>query len=704
MERQTTPSSPPKPFEDEIDLRIYIDILLKWWREILVLPVLVVVVALIFSFFVPKRYEARVLIAVVKTSSEVTLEPKFVSVTETDLQMSPTGRTTIDRQARMAAFAEQVYNPSIAETILKEHPELFVKDNPNAEPTTATDVLEMIKGEIVEDSDLIAITVTARNPEQAATIANAWGEAYVKSVNQTYSPDGSTLQVVTKQAEEAKVNYDNAVEALRLFINDLDKIDELNRLVAEKETIITSLRTGKNTAVTAIVDQQIKIQSELIQAYLEAGSTNRLLAFNKSQEAKRTIVSAWLNYETENRLAALKRDQNLRQQLYNKLVETDLGNKMAVFNEQAAEKLANLSQAYARKDSYQKYLVDTQALLKQIEEGGDASAASNNLAIQLLKAQVFAHLNTLPPTVQLQMSSAQASTTARQQSADLTGLITALENQITATDKEIETLSSELLNGTGYEYLDQLDPNAWTLTDVVQQKEDDATPDLAAYLKQSDLPKDALGPKILQSYTDLSGVGLMSKLAENVDPQSPLFAEVQKLYPTLFDADVWTDLVNDLPKQTELITMGQEEARRLLNLEGLNSQVNFSVEGEEISKQITTLEQEVRALKANISRLQSNRRDLEHDRDLAWESYSTLSNKQAELVISSQTADSEIRFAVPAIAPSKPASTGRLKIIAAAGFLGLMTAVFGAFLLNYFEIKPFLKDYIRIGDKSQKNS
>jgi uncharacterized protein involved in exopolysaccharide biosynthesis len=64
---------------------------------------------------------------------------------------------------------------------------------------------------------LLTLTVTARDPSQAATLANAWGEALTKKINDLYTPygpEGSDLESLTaaaleklQQAEAAIVDY-----------------------------------------------------------------------------------------------------------------------------------------------------------------------------------------------------------------------------------------------------------------------------------------------------------------------------------------------------------------------------------------------------------------------------------------------------------------------------------------------------------------
>ena len=671
--------------EEEIDLRAYVGVLFRRWPVILGLALVAAVAAGLVSFLLLSPiFEATALIAVVKSRSEITFEPRFRTITEEDLLAAgQASAAVLDRKARLQSFSSLVQDPEIARSVLQAYPDLFVPENPEDDPATPADLLRMVEGEVFENSDLIAIKVTAGDPEKAATIANAWAHHFVASINQTYGGEEESLVLIGQQVTEAKTAYETTEEALRQFIVEQDRISELQRLVQEKETIITSLRAGKQAAVSAVIDRQIEIQSQLINAYMEASAANRLLAFNKGQEAKRAVVAEWLDFERESRLAVLRRDRNLRERLFNTFVQAEADSRLAVFNEQVSEKLSDLSQAYGRRDRYQKFLVDARAMLAQVKQGGQASAASNSLALLLLKAEIFAASGGLPGDLQLQILASPSEITADQQEADVTALISVLENQLALLDDEIHQLSEALLQGTGYTFLDELDPEAWTLTGAVPLTATVAS--LSDLVAQSGLAEDSLSAKILERYVDLYDVGLMARLAEQVDEGTPLFDRIQQLYPALFEKDPWMELTSDLPEETELTKIGREEAQRLLDLEGIDELLGFTVEEEPLTQQIALLEKEVRELQADISRLQSLKQDLEHSRDLVWQTYSTLSTKETELAIASQSLDSEVRFAVPATPLRNPIAPRKLFNVAVAGALGLMLGVFGAFALEWWQ-------------------
>ncbi len=78
-------------------------------------------------------------------------------------------------------------------------------------------------------------------------------------------------------------------------------------------------------------------------------------------------------------------------------------------------------------------------------------------------------------------------------------------------------------------------------------------------------------------------------------------------------------------------------------------------------------------------------------RDLAWTTYKLLSSEVAELKVAQAAADSEVRFASPAILPSRPlAQRGLIAGPVLAGLLGLAVGIAIAFVADSLGQAPFL--------------
>jgi uncharacterized protein involved in exopolysaccharide biosynthesis len=87
-----------------------------------------------------------------------------------------------------------------------------------------------------------------------------------------------------------------------------------------------------------------------------------------------------------------------------------------------------------------------------------------------------------------------------------------------------------------------------------------------------------------------------------------------------------------------------------------------------LSKEIARREAEVRQLSAEIERLDSRKTVLETNRDLAWRTYDALLSKQQELDVA-WVKGSEVRFAAPAVPPSRPVDSNTIRIQLGVGFV-----------------------------------
>ena len=72
-----------------------------------------------------------------------------------------------------------------------------------------------------------------------------------------YSGMSESYSSVQSKAAEAKDEYQQAEEALTAFIAD-SHIDDLNRLIAEKQHIIESLQLARQMAVTTVIDGKVE--------------------------------------------------------------------------------------------------------------------------------------------------------------------------------------------------------------------------------------------------------------------------------------------------------------------------------------------------------------------------------------------------------------------------------------------------------------
>ncbi len=106
---------------------------------------------------------------------------------------------------------------------------------------------------------------------------------------------------------------------------------------------------------------------------------------------------------------------------------------------------------------------------------------------------------------------------------------------------------------------------------------------------------------------------------------------------------------------------------------------------------IHELEEELQLLRSQLEAETSAEQRLSQQRDLAWNTFDTLSNKVAELSLERTAVNREVRLASPAVMPMAPiAGFSALYAAAIGGVTGLLVGIFVALLSSYLGKRPFL--------------
>ncbi len=295
------------------------------------------------------------------------------------------------------------------------------------------------------------------------------------------------------------------------------------------------------------LDYSLSVQAEL---------TRTRQTYDQAQSALERFLAA-------NRVEALTRQISETQEIAKALADASQRGQVAVISQESNARVQTLSALYAAQLRGRQLVEDSRAMRDQVRAGGDAAAASNGLALQLLKAQAFAFSSDLPVQLQVQTGAAAATTVAGQM-ADLEALIAALEKRDLATTAAIAAQSQALLAVP-------------------------AAPGLAA-----------------------GGT---------------------------FTAPV-------------------------------------------TSQTVAALQGQVRSLQAELEKVQATWHTLTQTRELAWETYSTLANKQSEVTVAAAVSGSEVRFALPAVPPNQRSSS-RLTPVLVALLVGLLLGAMAAYMVEY---------------------
>ncbi len=189
--------------EDEIDLRVYIKTLIRHWRLIAVATLLAGVVALAVSFASPSKYKATAVLLIPRPFYQIQFSREIQNLTATSgVQQLLTGK----------AASDLATSDALLRGVLLE-----VGDDLPADVRNLSSLQAMLKAEASGDPSIINLSATARNAQQAANLANAWANVYVRKVNDIYSQPEDQLKFFEGQLAQVENDLERADQALVEF-------------------------------------------------------------------------------------------------------------------------------------------------------------------------------------------------------------------------------------------------------------------------------------------------------------------------------------------------------------------------------------------------------------------------------------------------------------------------------------------------------
>mgnify|MGYP005855404105 CR=1 FL=1 len=142
--------------------------------------------------------------------------------------------------------------------------------------------------------------------------------------------------------------------------------------------------------------------------------------------------------------------------------------------------------------------------------------------------------------------------------------------------------------------------------------------------------------------------------------------------------DVSSSASKDLEKIVELAKHEEELAKE--NLRQRKEETLSSTPNEDVARITSRL----RDLRAELEQQTAMQRDLTTKRDVAWEAYKVLTQKQTEILSAARAADS-IAFVSQAVIPLHPENRGALKTVAMFGMIGFLLSVLGIIIIKWWK-------------------
>jgi succinoglycan biosynthesis transport protein ExoP len=187
--------------EEEIDLRAYVEVLIRHWKWIAGLALAAAAAAFVVSLLLlSPAYEASAVVIITQPRYQMQFDPRFKTVD----QWAPAYKAfpTLATSDQVLQSVLHAYTPS---------PEAGIEE------WTLRTLSGMVEATSEGDPSLVVLRVRSRSPGDAAAIANLWADALTKQGNQIYSEMEDDVVFFEAQVAQAERALDEADAALIEF-------------------------------------------------------------------------------------------------------------------------------------------------------------------------------------------------------------------------------------------------------------------------------------------------------------------------------------------------------------------------------------------------------------------------------------------------------------------------------------------------------
>ena len=226
---------------DEISLRELIEALLKGKKLIAIITIACFLIGAMASFVIlPEKYEATSVLLVSPVSSK---SPNLNGINNIIDSMQATPNMTVE------TYLEQIKTPQVLQKTI----EALELKNQEGEYIAIASLDSMINVSNVEDTNLINVKVTGKDPEELANIANTLSKLFIEYITENNkNMNVQVAQVIEAQLANEEKNVATKSQALVEYLSNSVSIDELSGEVSSLVSQITSTKTSLNGIETQI--------------------------------------------------------------------------------------------------------------------------------------------------------------------------------------------------------------------------------------------------------------------------------------------------------------------------------------------------------------------------------------------------------------------------------------------------------------------
>ncbi|MCA9959116.1 MAG: hypothetical protein KC413_06440 [Anaerolineales bacterium] len=221
--------------EEEIDLRPYVEAIIKRWYWVVGTAVAMAVIAFIVSSLLSPTYETTALVAITEPNQLVRFETGFEAIDD-----------VVSRPLR--AYPEIALSDELLQAVLDE-----IQASVPGE-ITLSQLRGLVQAESGNDLSLIRLVVSYSDPEMTALIANQWARLFVDKANNVYGgTDGTQLAAFDTQLTQLAGELESAEDALVEF-QSRNRLAILDSELLALQTSRTDLASAQLTANSLLRD------------------------------------------------------------------------------------------------------------------------------------------------------------------------------------------------------------------------------------------------------------------------------------------------------------------------------------------------------------------------------------------------------------------------------------------------------------------
>lgn len=233
-------------YDDEIDLRPYINALRRRWWLVGLVTIIAASAAFTYSILQERKYEAVATILLTRSRASLSLANQFPTITE-----------PIDSRSRMEAMLSIANSEGLIVRTME--------DIDQSSPANGIDLEELKESvEITTTGDTIHIAATLNDPKYAAVIANTWAQNAVTAINYAYSEEQLPSEIMVS-LEPARAEYEQAQADLESFLRE-NQVDVLEKQIDETSALLDELVQDRTWKIAYNVQRKQKMEQVINQA------------------------------------------------------------------------------------------------------------------------------------------------------------------------------------------------------------------------------------------------------------------------------------------------------------------------------------------------------------------------------------------------------------------------------------------------------